>query len=137
MDTYHVDCWTSLNPGKGGWQTLKNGKVQDWKNYEDTHSNNYYELAAIHAACFRASLEPNASEIFSDSQIAIGWIHKDPKPTVMNRDELMVIIHLIRDILRTNKQITVKRWLTRKYGENPADFGRKKRSRNQWVFRGQ
>jgi len=134
MDIYYVDCWTSGNPGPGGWQTLLFDKVVDYKNYDDPHSNNFYELSAIHNGCFLASKSQNKASIYSDSRVAIGWCFRDPKSWVLNRSELMMIISDIRTILKQNRnRIRIEFWNTRRRGENPADFGRKNRSGAQWI----
>jgi len=140
MRTYYVDGWALAQPGHGGWQVKTDGRVISKENYPtEFHSINFYELEAIASACCFAYVFSGVEkcEIYSDSKCAIGWTKKDPSNGVIDREALMVIINKIRHLLTLNENIEIKFWDSRKRGENPADFGRKRNKKYSGLNRSQ
>lgn len=134
----YVDCWTSGNPGIGGgrvvneWgDTLKKFCNNDPKN---KRSNNFYELYSIDLGitCAEHAIDGEcyeACKIFSDSKVALGWIKKNPSPKILNYEEVLSMVKNIRARLFFSKKISLEFWESRKLGEIPADYGRKKKKR--------
>jgi ribonuclease HI len=68
--------------------------------------------------------------IYSDSQIAIGWVKKCKCKTTLARgkktSELFEYVDRAEAWLKTNKVTNpIYKWDTKGWGEIPADFGRK------------
>ena len=68
--------------------------------------------------------------IYSDSYNAILWVNKKACKTKLERnprtEELYQIVARAEQWLRTHKiNIPIIKWETKKWGEVPADFGRK------------
>lgn len=76
--------------------------------------------------------------IYSDSRVAIGWVNKRVCNTYLMKDDA----EHVTDVSKTVKKIesaleyleamtkrgfepTIRKWETKKWGENPADYGRK------------
>jgi hypothetical protein len=78
-----------------------------------------YELMAVAEACKAA--KGTGAVIYTDSLIVLGWIKNGPKASVMEVDTVRNLVTVIRE-----SHIKIKFWNTRKFGENPADPGRKK-----------
>ena len=93
-------------------------------------SNNIVEfLALVHALAYlhqRGSTMP----VYSDSQTAISWLRKKHCKTTREPNqenaELFKLIERAETWLHTHTYTNpVRKWLTDKWGEIPADFGRK------------
>lgn len=94
-------------------------------------TNNIGEfLAIVHGLAF-LDLHQSKRIIYSDSKIAIGWVHKKKcrtnlKPNAKN-SKLFELIHRAEKWLQTHSfQTPIVKWETMAWGEIPADFGRKK-----------
>lgn len=138
MDKLYVDCWTSGNPGIGGYRVTDHvGSVyKEWNSGQDKHSNNYFELAAIGAGVviaeetlsefYERDVPHPGVEIFSDSITAISWATKGPKKAIMEPETIKRMYEKI-DRLRKNfpGKIKISKWDTAKNGQIPADYGRK------------
>lgn len=93
-------------------------------------TNNMGEfLAVVHAMGVLAK-KGKSLPIYSDSKTALAWVRDlhaktTVKPTKENR-EVFELMARAEEWLRSNKkQFSVLKWETEKWGENPADFGRK------------
>ncbi len=91
-------------------------------------SNNIAEfLAAVHALalCKKRGLR---LDIYSDSVTALAWV-RDMKVNsgAVKTVEVMDLIIRAEKWLRDNpERNTLRKWDTKNWGENPADYGRKK-----------
>lgn len=86
-------------------------------------TNNIAEfLAIVHGL---ALLKKNGCgmNIYSDSEIAIGWVKAGSCNTTFRYDRDLV--DRAEKWLSMNSRNVVKKWDTRNWGEIPADFGRK------------
>lgn len=127
-----VDAACSGNPGKMEYQGVTtSGRKQLFHRAFPLGTNNIGEfLALVHALAFLKSQEMTDLPIYSDSQIAIGWVKKGKCKTTLARsaktEELFTYIDRGEAWLKSN-QITnpVYKWNTKAWGEIPADFGRK------------
>jgi ribonuclease HI len=94
-------------------------------------TNNVGEfLAVVHALEW---LEKHGRQmpVYSDSENAIAWVNTGKANTKLQRTAenaaLFVLIHAGENWLAENELLddSVRKWDTRLWGENPADFGRK------------
>lgn len=97
----------------------------------DEGTNNIGEfLAIVHALALLKKNNDDTTAIYSDSKIAISWIKlKHPntklKFTYKNKP-LQDLMQRGINWLKTNDyKNPILKWETEKWGENPADFGRK------------
>lgn len=129
MINLYVDCWTSGNPGPGGYRvTDQKGKVYSERSFPDAfHSNNFYELSGVLLGYEYANdLSDPLVIIYTDSDVALSWIRGKPGKNIMHREEVLTILSQIEVLRNRNKdRIFLKKWDSRKLGEIPADYGRK------------
>jgi ribonuclease HI len=94
-------------------------------------TNNIGEfLAIVHALALMEQRGIHDKVIYSDSYNAILWVNKKKCKTTLERSERTVQLHNIiaraENWLRTHSiQTPILKWETSKWGEIPADFGRK------------
>jgi len=131
-DSYAVDAAASGSPGPleyrcvhipTGREVFRRGPFADG-------TNNVGEFLALVEALALSKRKGVTSPIYSDSRTALGWL-KDKRcktelqPTQRNV-KLFERIAKAEDWLQLNDYAnTVSKWETEKWGENPADFGRK------------
>ncbi|MFA5859900.1 MAG: RNase H family protein [Elusimicrobiota bacterium] len=119
------DAWTSGNPGLGGCRVcdLQGNTLDEW-NSDTRHTNNYYELTAIGLA-IKYAKKHKYTDIYSDSRTALAWIYKKRvSRDTHERDTIQDMILKIYGML-LGSNIKILKWNTQKYGEIPADYGRK------------
>ncbi len=119
------DAGTHGNPGPCEYQvsTLDANVLEH--SHLGVHTNNYAELAGIEAMLRYAA---NSGDIlcWTDSAIAMGWIRsRRLGPTVKEPELILEMIGRINKILSANPQLRLVKWVTKSWGEIPADFGRK------------
>ena len=94
-------------------------------------TNNIGEfLALVHALALMKACDQPDRTIYSDSRIAMGWIRQKKCKTKATQTTANVkIFQLIRRAEKWLKENEVSnpvlKWETKKWGEIPADFGRK------------
>jgi ribonuclease HI len=127
-----VDAACSGNPGKMEYQGVTtSGKKRLFHREFALGTNNIGEfLALVHALAFLKKQEQPQLPIYSDSQIAIGWVKKGKCKTTLARsaktEELWDYIDRAESWLKQNRVTNpIYKWNTRAWGEIPADFGRK------------
>ena len=127
-----VDAACSGNPGKMEYQGVTTvGKKQLFHRAFPLGTNNIGEfLALVHALAFLKAQDRPDLPIYSDSQIAIGWVKKGKCKTTLVRnrktESLYEYIDKAEEWLRGNEVTNpIYKWNTRGWGEIPADFGRK------------
>ena len=128
-----VDAACSGNPGmmeyRGVWTSdgtelfhfgpVKNG------------TNNIGEfLAIVHALAFLQKQNDPKTPVYTDSRTALSWVKKKKAKTLLKRDQsnsqLFELIARAEKWLGNNTWMNpILKWDTHKWGENPADFGRK------------
>lgn len=127
-----VDAASSGNPGRmeyRGVDTQSKNQLFHQGPFPEGTSNIGEFLALVHGL---ALLKKNNSKrlIYSDSKIAMGWIKKKKcntklQPNPKNK-ALFELIQRAEHWLKTNSFTTeIRKWETKKWGEIPADFGRK------------
>jgi len=86
-------------------------------------------LAIVHCLAWQQKHKTNYP-IYSDSQNAINWVKAGKARTKLvdnqKTKELFEVIRRAEDWLKNNSfRLPVLKWETAKWGEIPADFGRK------------
>lgn len=126
-----VDAACSGNPGPMEYRGVYLRTGQEIFHFGPLHgTNNIGEfLAIVHAL---ALLKQKGVEmtIYSDSRTAISWVRQKKCKTKLERnvrtEELFKLIERAEKWLNENKyQTPILKWETERWGEVPADFGRK------------
>ncbi|MDR0976735.1 MAG: ribonuclease H family protein [Prevotellaceae bacterium] len=127
-----VDAACSGNPGPMEYRGVHTDTGEELFHFGPVYgTNNIGEyLAIVHALALLKQQGKEGMTIFSDSAIAIGWVNikrcKTMLPREAQTERLFQLIDRATTWLRDNEYTTqVKKWNTRKWGEIPADFGRK------------
>jgi ribonuclease HI len=132
-DSIAVDAACSGNPGKmeyRGVYTLAPEIEVFHSQVFPLGTNNIGEfLALVHALAMFSEVKPDLV-IYSDSNLAQGWIRKKRCGTKLPRNEKTEYLHSLivraETWLKTHKfKNQILKWKTSKWGEIPADFGRK------------
>lgn len=120
-----ADAGTHGNPGPCEFQVadLKGNRLMH--KHLGVHTNNYAELAGI-GAMVQYAIEHGETELYTDSKIAMIWLEKGRLgPTVHEADLIMKMIVRIQKLLAEHPKLNLRKWHTKRWGEIPADFGRK------------
>jgi ribonuclease HI len=131
-ESISVDAACSGNPGVMEYQGVitKNGKrIFHGGPFEDATNNIGEFLALVHALALlkqKGKLIP----IYTDSETARSWIKNKHAKTKLNQTErnakVFEMIERAERWLKSNTWRTpILKWNTEKWGEIPADFGRK------------
>lgn len=127
-----VDAACSGNPGPMEYQGLSlMDKTQVFHKKFPLGTNNIGEfLAIVHALAYLQKRGQDKVPVYSDSTIAIKWIAgkkcKTTLPLSERTEELLELVHRAETWLKENKfSNPVLKWHTERWGEIPADFGRK------------
>lgn len=132
LNSIAVDAACSGNPGLMEYQGVETatGEKLFHKGPFENGTNNVGEfLALVHALAY---LKQNDDDrmVYSDSQIAIGWVKKKSCRTTLKpgppTNRLFELIRRAESWLKSNPYTTeIRKWDTTNWGEIPADFGRK------------
>ena len=127
-----VDAGCSGNPGPMEYQGIDLATGQQMFHFGPLHgTNNIGEfLAIVHALALLQQQGRHDTTIYSDSYNAILWVTKKKCKTKLERtpetEELFQIIARAEKWLLTHTwKNPIVKWETKKWGEIPADFGRK------------
>ncbi len=130
-DSIAVDAACSGNPGVMEYQGVdtQTGMQFFYKKF-DLGTNNIGEfLALVHGLAWLKQKESN-QPIYTDSKIAMGWIKAKTCRSKLVRNEKTKLLHQV--IARAEKWLKeneysneIIKWNTERWGEIPADFGRK------------
>ena len=131
-NAWAVDAACSGNPGLMEYRAIDLQTGSQVFHFGPLHgTNNIGEfLAIVHALALMDKLGITDKVIYSDSYNAILWVNKKQCKTKLERNEqtekLFEIIARAETWLRTHAIKTpIIKWETAKWGEVPADFGRK------------
>lgn len=132
-DSLAVDAACSGNPGTMEYRgiDLINGEVAFHQGPFERATNNVGEfLAIVHALAYLQKKGETHRVIYSDSKIAISWVKlKNAKTKLEKTRENETVFELIDRALQWLKTNSwdnpILKWETEKWGEIPADFGRK------------
>ncbi|MBQ8046520.1 MAG: ribonuclease H [Prevotella sp.] len=127
-----VDAACSGNPGPMEYQAIDLQTGAQVFHYGPVYgTNNIGEfLAIVHALALMEQKGIHDRTIYSDSYNAILWVKKKQCKTKLERnpqtEALYQVIRRAENWLRTHAVTTpILKWETSKWGEIPADFGRK------------
>ena len=130
-----VDGASSGNPGRmeyRGVDIFSGAELFHQGPYEDATNNIGEFLAIVHAIAWLNNQGKTTTAVYSDSRNAIKWV-RDKKcntklmPTSRNGKVFEIIARAERWLQTHDYQNFVIKWQTDKWGEIPADFGRKNR----------
>lgn len=132
IDALTVDAACSINPGVMEYRgvDLQTGNEVFRQGPFPYGTNNIGEFLAIVHALALMKRKGDNRPVYSDSEIAISWVFKRQARTQLEKnDQTKALYDLIRRAeiwLQTNQwNNEVIKWDTKKWGEIPADFGRK------------
>ncbi|MBQ8501562.1 MAG: ribonuclease H family protein [Bacteroides sp.] len=126
-----VDAACSSNPGAMEYRGVHVGSRQQVFHFGPLYgTNNIGEFLAIVHGLALLKQKGYDMPIYSDSVNAISWVKQKQCKTKLPRNEqtepLFQLIGRAEKWLRENSYSTrILKWETRKWGEVPADFGRK------------
>jgi len=132
-DSMAVDAACSGNPGimeyRGVWTVdrVELFKMGPFKN----STNNIGEfLALVHALAFIKNQGKIKTTIYSDSRTGISWVRNKKVKTLLqknkaNQDSFELIGRGIKWLKANKYENPIVKWDTERWGEIPADFGRK------------
>lgn len=132
QDSLAVDAACSGNPGLMEYRGvyIKTGEVVFHQGPYEYGTNNIGEfLALVHGLALLKQKGYNIP-VYSDSRNAIKWVKEKKCKTKLERvpenESLFYMIERAEKWLRENTYVTpVLKWETDRWGEIPADFGRK------------
>lgn len=131
-NAWAVDAACSGNPGPMEYQAIDLATGAVVFHYGPVHgTNNIGEfLAIVHALALMEQRGIKDKVIYSDSYNAILWVRKKQCKTKLARtpqtEQLYQVIARAEAWLQTHPITTpILKWETKKWGEIPADFGRK------------
>ncbi|GAF01685.1 ribonuclease H1 domain-containing protein [Saccharicrinis fermentans] len=126
-----VDAACSGNPGVMEYQGVYTvSGTQVFIQKFPLGTNNIGEfLAIVHGLAYQQKHQLNIP-IYTDSKIALSWIKakkcRSKLPLTQQTQDLFKVIKRAEDWLKNNKYSQpILKWDTQKWGEIPADFGRK------------
>ena len=132
MNCVAVDAACSGNPGPMEYRGVYLLTGQEIFHFGPVHgTNNVGEFLAIVHALALMKQKGICMTIYSDSRNAISWLKQKKCKTQLERtsktEELFQMIERAETWLKTHtySEIPVLKWETEKWGEVPADFGRK------------
>ena len=131
LDALAVDAACSGNPGVMEYRGIyipTRTRVFHYRVEKGTNNIGEF-LAIVHGLSYLKKHHLNQI-IYSDSVNAISWVRqkqcKSKLPEDASTTELWDYIHRAENWLRTNSYTTeIRKWDTDRWGEIPADFGRK------------
>lgn len=127
-----VDAACSGNPGDMEYRGVYTKNSEEIFHFGPVPNgtNNIGEFLAIVHALALLKQENSSLPIYSDSQIALGWVRKKQANTSIPRDasteKLWNLIERAEQWLKNNTYLNqLLKWETKQWGESKADFGRK------------
>jgi len=121
-----VDAGTEGNPGNCFYRglDLETGEIL-FEEELGLGTNNIGEfLALVHAIhhCTKNKISPN---IYTDSKTAMAWVRNKKTKTTFKGDINPRLDKACEYLNKINTKLNVVKWETKKWGEIPADYGRK------------
>lgn len=128
-----VDAACSGNPGDMEYRGVDNqngSEIFKRGPYPDGTNNIGEFLAIVHALSILKKNGHDSIPIYSDSETAMTWVRKKKANTKLvltsRNQELFELIKRAESwLIRNSYKNPIIKWETSKWGENPADFGRK------------
>lgn len=128
-----VDAACSGNPGRmeyRGIYVLDRSTIFEMGPFPKGTNNIGEFLAIVHALALIEQRGLTGLTVYSDSTIALSWVRKGRCKTLLERDAetepLFELIERAERWLQTHRYTTpIYKWDTERWGEIPADYGRK------------
>jgi len=128
-----VDAACSRNPGIMEYRGVETYSAEEIFRLGpfDNGTNNVGEfLALVHALAYLKKAGDNSKIIYTDSRTALSWVRNKRVKTTLKQTQsnrqLFTLLNRAINWLKTNDYKTkIVKWDTDKWGEIPADFGRK------------
>lgn len=131
-DSISVDAACDGSPGNMEYQGVYTGTGKEFFHVGplSNGTNNVGEFLAIVHALSILKKENITIPVYSDSENAMSWVEGKKAKTKLERhagtEEVWKLIDRAESWLKSNEYKTkIIKWRTEKWGENPADFGRK------------
>ncbi len=132
-DSISVDAACSGNPGKmeyRGVETQSKNEIFHIGPLQEGTNNVGEFLALVHALALLKRQGDAKTPIYSDSKIAIGWVKRKKANTKLKKtyrnERIFDLMARAEQWLKANTHKTrILKWETKRWGEIPADFGRK------------
>lgn len=132
LPSYSVDAACAGVPGPLEWRGLDNGNLKEVfrRGPYPRGTNNIGEFLAIVQALQMIVAAGHSAAVYSDSQVALGWVRaktcRTNLPPTPRSAALFTEIRAAEQWLAAQRALPpVLKWETTRWGENPADFGRK------------
>lgn len=126
-----VDAACSGNPGPMEYRGVALSSGEELFRLGPMHgTNNLGEFLAIVHGMAWLMKQGSAGPVFTDSRVAIGWVGRGRVGSTLKRDvqsnKVWTLVDRAHTWLAANvERPTILKWPTRRWGEIPADFGRK------------
>lgn len=88
-------------------------------------TNNIAEFLALCNAIHYRNITNSDLTIYSDSQTAIAWVKNKRANSSYTNEYIEPRIKKAEEFLKNNKFENIEKWVTKSWGEVPADFGLK------------
>lgn len=132
-DSISVDAACSGNPGLMEYrcvETLSKKQIFLMGPFEDGTNNVGEYLALVHALAMLDKMNNTKTAIYTDSKTAMSWIRNKKVKTTLKQTaknkKLFVLLKRASHWVEQNKiRNKIIKWDTKRWGEIPADFGRK------------
>ena len=132
LDSIAVDAGCSGNPGLLEYRGiyLRTGKEIFHQGPFEHGTNNIGEfLAIVHALALLKKNNSNMT-VYSDSMVAQKWVREKKCKTKLEKNDKNSVLHTLIEraeawLAANSYTNQVVKWQTEKWGEIPADFGRK------------
>ena len=133
QESISVDAACSGNPGimeyRGVWTSdgVEIFRIGPFNN----STNNIGEfLALIHGLAWLKKMDKHDTTIYSDSRTAMSWVRNKKVKTILqrnsaNQDSFHLVDRGLKWLNQNSYKNPILKWETKKWGEIPADFGRK------------
>lgn len=128
LNSIVVDGACAKNPGVGEFQIVDlndNHQIYLSKKYANA-TNNVMEFLGLVEA-LKIAIISNKKFVYTDSITAMAWVRdKKINSSIEDVNLKFELNSAIEWLKNTSHNITILKWDTDNWGENPADFGRKK-----------
>ena len=121
-----VDGGCSGNPGLAYYRAvdIETGKELFRFNI-GMATNNIAEFLGLCNAIYYVNQTNSELPIYTDSKTAMAWVKNKKAKSSFSEPSINNRLKMAEDYLKTIKEVDVRKWDTRSFGEIPADFGLK------------
>jgi len=132
-DSISVDAACSGNPGIVEYQgvhTISKEQIFHMGPFQQGTNNIGEYLGLVHGLALLKKQANHHTVIYTDSKTAMSWVRNKKVKTTLKQDALNADLFLLIKratnwLMNNNYKTQILKWETKKWGEIPADFGRK------------